>query len=814
MPNARMHQQGSAEASSGRPGVPAFPETDPASGLSEAAVLQLRATHGFNEVPQERRHPFMEFLGKFTGLSAWMLELILILSLGLGKHADALVIGGLLVVNAVIGFLQERRASGIVDALRLRLQVTARVLRDAGWKLLPARELVPGDIVRVRQGDFVAADLRLLSGELEIDQSALTGESADVHKKEGDLLASGSTVRSGEGDAVVAATGARTLYGHTVELVGLARPKLHIETVVARLVRWLFAILGILLLMVLLLSAVRGMPMGEILPLMLVLLMGAVPVALPVMFTVSMALGARELAKRGVLVTRLSAAEDAATMQVLCVDKTGTITMNRLGVAEVVPVGEVAGCDVLLAAARASREANNDPIDLAVIAAARGRGCLAGSRPGEQVSFVPFDAGRRRTEAVVEQDGRRITVMKGAVEAVAAACRADDRTMARLDDLAGGSAAKGFRTLAVASGAEGEGCRVIGLVSLHDPPRPDAVTLIDRLRSLGIGVKMLTGDALPVAAETARRVGLGTIRRVSEGFALSAADGLAELYPEDKYRVVRSLQDAGQVTGMTGDGVNDAPALRQAEVGIAVSTATDVAKGAASVVLTEPGLNGIVTLVEEGRAIYQRILTWIINKISRTVLKAGFVSAAYLLTGKFVVSAFAMLLLTFMTDFAKISLASDRVRPSARPETWDIRRQVAVGAAIGIVMVVEALLLLHLCRTPFGLSDADGSLYSFSFLTLLYLAVFSILSIRERRHFFASAPGWPLLSALAADVAVGTALTFAGLPALPPLPWGQLAAIFLFAMTVCLTVNDRLKVAMLGIGMPEAGPREGEGGTA
>lgn len=776
------------------------------AGLSGEEVRKLRDTYGFNEVEERKQHPVLQFLGRFTGVSAWMLELILIISLILGKYPDVAVVATLLVVNAVVGFYQERRATGIVEALRRRLQISVRVLRDSSWQVVPARELVPGDLVRIRPGDFVPADLRLLSGDVRVDQSAVTGESAEVGKSIGETLFSGSVVRRGEGDALVESIGSKTLYGRTTELVSLAKPVLHIEEVVARLVRWLFVILGTLLGLVFAVSLFRGMAIAEILPLMLVLLMSAVPVALPVMFTVSMAVGSRELARLGVLVTRLSAAEDAATMDTLCVDKTGTITMNSLGVAEVMPVGSSTEADVLAAGALASREANNDPIDLAFLEAAHERKSFEGRPQSAVLAFVPFDAERRRTEALVEEGGVRMRVMKGAVRTIAALCSEDEAATAMLDGMAAEAARKGYRALVVAKGPEHGPCRVIGMVTLSDPPRPDAARLIETLSRLGVRVRMLTGDALPVAVETARLVGLKGIRRAADlsgvregtGEAIySEAGGFAEVYPEDKYRVVQYLQKAGHVTGMTGDGVNDAPALRQAEVGIAVSSATDVAKGAASVVLTEPGLTNIVALVEQGRIIYQRLLTWVLNKISRTVLKAAFVSVAFLMTGKFVVSAFAMLLLTFMNDFAKIALATDRVRPSQQPETWNIGRYVVVAVVLGVAMVAEALLLLGICRSPFGLSEIDGSLYTFSFLTLLYLAIFSIFSVRERNRFNASMPGGALLLALAADAAIGTALTFAGLPGMQSLPWWQIMCIFSYAAFCCLVVNDLLKVMML-----------------
>jgi H+-transporting ATPase len=796
---------------------------NPDTGLTRADIDTRRKANGYNEVAVQKGHPVLKFLEKFWGISAWMLELIMVLSAVLRNYSDLAVVGALLVINAVLGFMQERRAAGVVEALRRRLQVSARVRRDSSWQVVPARELVPGDVVRVRPGDIVPADVKLITGALSVDQSALTGESKDADKAPGDVLSSGSIVRRGEGNGVVMLTGAKTYFGRTTELVQEARPKLHIEAVVTKVVRWLFVIVGALLAVVIVLSLIRGAPLIEMVPLMLVLLMSAVPVALPVMFTVSMAVGSKELAKRGVLVTRLSAAEDAATMDVLCVDKTGTITANQLAVTGVIPLEHATEADVLFAGALASQEANQDPIDLAFLAAAKARLVFANLSPVTPISFAPFDAKSRRTEAVVEQNGQRLHVMKGAVRTIAEACGLQPPAVAALEDRVSAAAAKGYRTLAVASGPETGTPALLGLVSLYDPPRPDAKQLIATLLGLGVPVKMLTGDALPVAIEIGQGVGLSNIRRMADLKSASAqaggkasdlfegADGFAEVYPEDKYIVVQHLQAAGHVTGMTGDGVNDAPALRQAEVGIAVSTATDVAKGVASVVLTEPGLTNIVALVEQGRTIYQRILTWIINKISRTILKAAFVAIAFVVTGKFVVSAFAMLLLVFMTDFAKISLATDNVRSSKMPETWNIGGFIAVSVVLGIAMVAETLLLLWVGWWKFGLATDNNALYTFSFLMLLYFAVFSVVSARERHWFWATLPSKTFLSAIAADAVTGTVLTFVGLPGLLPLPWWQTLAIFGYALVSCLAVNDAIKVALIKWWVPNAVARKALG---
>jgi len=789
---------------------------NPDAGLTRAEVDTRRREHGYNEVAEEKGHPVRKFLGKFWGISAWMLELIMVLSAVLGKYSDLVVVAALLVVNAVVSFMQEHRAAGVVETLRRRLQISARVRREAAWQIVPARDLVPGDIVRVRPGDIIPADVKLLTGTLSVDQSALTGESKDADKAPGDVLSSGSIVRRGEGNGVVMLTGAKTSFGRTTDLVQKARPKYHIDAVMAKVVRWLFLVVGGLLGMVVVMSLIRGTPLLEMVPLILILLMSAIPLSLPVMFTVSMAIGSKELAKRGVLVTRLSAAEDAATMDVLCVDKTGTITMNQLAVTGVIPLEQATEADVLFAGALASQEANQDPIDLAFLAAAKERHLFDGKPAAKPISFAPFDAKNRRTEAVVEQNGQRQRVMKGAVRTIAEACGLQPPAIAALEARVSELASKGYRTLAVARGPDTGVPTMVGLVTLYDPPRPDAKQLIAELRDLGVPVKMLTGDALAVAREIADGVGLPNIRRVADLKAansqagnkavdlLAGADGFAEVYPEDKYIVVQHLQAAGHVTGMTGDGVNDAPALRQAEVGIAVSSATDVAKGAASVVLTEPGLTNIVALVTQGRRIYQRILTYIINKISRTILKTAFVAIAFMVTGKFVMSAFAMLLLVFITDFAKISLATDNVRPSRKPETWNIGGLITVSVVLGVAMVAEALSLLWIGWSRFGLAANDNALYTFSFLTLLYFAAFSIVSARERRWFWATPPSKIVVMAVMAETLVGTILTRVGLPGLTPLPWFPMLTIFACAMVSCLLVNDAVKVALIRKCVPNA----------
>jgi plasma-membrane proton-efflux P-type ATPase len=771
------------------------------TGLAKADADTRLAKQGPNEVPEKPNHPILRLAKKFWGLSAWMIELIAVLSFFLHKRADVWVAVSLLVGNAILGFFQEQRASAAVKALRSKLQVSARVLRDRSWQAVPARGLVTGDVVRVRTGDFVPADVQLFDGALRIDQSALTGESNEVDKKTDQALYAGSTVRSGEATGVVVATGARTYFGRTTQLVEGAHPKLHVEEVTSRIVKWLLMIVGSLSAVTFVTALAEGQRLVDVLPIALVLLMSAVPVALPVMFTVSMAVGSIELGRRGVLITHLSAIEDAANMDVLCADKTGTLTMNQLSLTGAVPEAGVDEKDVVRAGALASNAANADPIDVAFLRAAKDRKLEDAS--AKAVSFEPFSPKTRHTEAVVEIGGKKVRVVKGALRTVAEAAGMEAAAIATLEKRANEEAQKGVRALAVAR-ADGDGpLRLLGLALLYDAPRPESRSLIDELRSLGVKVLMLTGDALPVAREIARVLGLGDItlapkrdaaQKDAPGVAPDlAGGGLAEVFPEDKFLVVKSLQAAGHVVGMTGDGVNDAPALKQAEVGIAVSGATDVAKGAASAVLTTGGLVNIVDLVKNGRATYQRVLTWIVNKISRSILKAGFVVIAFLVTGKFVISAIVMLLLVCLTDVTHIALATDRVEPSQKPETWDIGPLVRVAIVVGVLTLVEALGLLAVGWHRFGLSTNAGLLQTFTFQTFLFFALTSLVSMRERRSFWRSRPSAPLAASLGAAAVVGTIIGLHGVAELSPLPFAESALVFGYAAICSLGPNDLVK---------------------
>ena len=794
--------------------VMALLETHPNEGLTSSEAERRRQRFGPNEVPEKRRHPLLSFLHKFWGLTAWMLEIIIVLSWILHKAADVYIMSVLLIMNSIISFLEEQKASRAVEELKTKLQVRARTLRDGSWTVVPSRELVPGDILRIRSGDFVPADIKISSGALAVDQSALTGESLNLEKKTGDLLYAGSVLKRGEATGVIIRTGTMTNYGKTTELVQIARPKLHLEEVVTKLVKWLFMIIGGLLGLTLGISVVRGFSLLEILPLMLVLLLSAIPVALPVMFTVSMALGARELAGKNVLVTRLSATEDAATMNVLCVDKTGTLTLNELSIAHIVSLPPFAERDVILFGALASQEANQDPLDLAFIGHAKRMGLETSSYLQE--SFIPFDPMTRKTEAQIRHGRGAFRVMKGAVEAIARECGLGTQDLESLEARLQDFSKKGYRTLAVAVIQDAKPM-LAGLAALGDSLRPDSKALIQELRALGLSIKMLTGDALPIAREVAEEVGIGDqISRISDLKSLLAADpaaalrlmeqssGFAEVYPEDKYLIVQSLQAGNHVVGMTGDGINDAPALKQAEVGIAVKNATDIAKASASVVLTGTGLSGIVELVRNGRKIYQRIHTWVLNKIMRTILKSSFVIGVFLFTGDFVISASAMVLLLLMTDFVKISLSTDQVRWSKSPDTWKIGSYVKVSAALGLGMVLESLILLGLGMKIWNLAPSDPQVQTFSFEILFFSAITSIFVVRERRHFWSSAPSRIMGSVILVDMALGIMIASFGIPgALPPLPLSMTGLILLYNFVFSLFVNDYLKIRLMRkLGIP------------
>ena len=731
---------------------------DRLGGLSSReAALRLRE-FGPNATPDAPVRRWRAFLGKFWAPVPWMLEATIALQLALGKGDEGLVIAVLLVLNAAISFAQEHRADRALALLKQRLSVSARVLRDGRWQTISAPDVVPGDALHIRLGDLVPADVRLSEGGVLLDQSALTGESLPIEVGAGATAYAGSMVRRGEATGEVITTGTRTYFGRTAELVAGARTQSHLAALILRIVKGLVALDLVLVLALFVYAIVAGLPLHDLLPFALILLVASVPVALPATFTLASALGAQELAQRGVLVTRLSAIEEAAAMDVLTSDKTGTLTQNRLAVAEVQPQAPYHEDELLRLAALACDEATQDPIDLAILAAARGRGLLA--HVPARISSIPFDPATKRAEATYRENGE-LRVVKGAPQAVTALIAGTDVS---LDEER--MACGGYRVLAIAAG-DARRLELVGLVGLEDPPRPDSAELIRSLKALGVRTIMVTGDGLATARVVATRLGVGSracapeALRGMKGDAARDCDLFARVLPEDKFHLVKALQTAGHVVGMTGDGVNDAPALKQAEVGIAVASATDVAKAAASLVLTDPGLAGAVAAVEVSRQIYRRMLTYTLNKIVKTIEIAVFLSVGVMLTGTFVVTPLLIVLLLFTNDFVTMAIAADHAPASPQPVRWNVTTLIATAAPIAASVLAMSFSVFFAARN--GLRLPLPQLQTLVFLLLVFSGQGLVYLLRTEEHFWSSRPGRWLLTASVVDIVVVGVMAVRGL---------------------------------------------------
>ncbi|MEM3798200.1 MAG: plasma-membrane proton-efflux P-type ATPase, partial [Candidatus Bathyarchaeia archaeon] len=608
-------------------------------GLTEAEAKNRLEKFGYNEITEKKENPFIDFFKRFWGPMPWLLELAIILSCILGHYLEAIIIFVLLTINVVIGFTHSHRSQRVLEFLKKRLAVKAKVLREGKWMVKNAKEIVPGDIVLIGLGDLVPADAKIVSGELSVDQSALTGESLPVNLNPSDIVYSSSIVTRGEARCVVVNTGVNTYFGRTAELVKMAKPKSHQEEIMMSITKYMMYIDVVALILTSAYALMLNMGILAILTFAVIFLMGAIPVALPAVLTIVQAVGAMELAKEGVLVTRLDSIEDAASIDVICLDKTGTITQNKLSVAEVVPFFKYTKEDVILIAGLASEEEGKDIIDLAVINYAKSLGIDLSSY--KRVSYTPFNPTIKRSEVVIESKGICFKAVKGAPQIILALCKNTSEIQQEVGKVLEKLSRKGYRTLAVAK-SEGEDfdkLMFMGFLALADPIRPDSKMMVEEIKALGIKPMMLTGDNINIAKEIASQASIGDrIIPIAELKALNDTerakivekyDGFAEVYPEDKYEIVKLLQSNGHMVGMTGDGVNDAPALKQAEMGIAVSNSTDVAKASASVVLTEQGVKVIVSAIKISRQIYQRMLTWVINKVAKviefvTLLTLGF----------------------------------------------------------------------------------------------------------------------------------------------------------------------------------------------
>jgi H+-transporting ATPase len=751
-------------------------------GLSSGEARARLATSGRNEMPDTTMRPWRMALAKLWAPVPWMLEAAIVLQLVLHEYVEAAVIAGLLVFNAALGFFQEGRAQATLAALKSRLALTASVRRDGAWKNIPAGELVPGDTVKLSLGGVVAADVEIRDGSILLDQSTLTGESVPIEAGPGLHTYAGALVRRGEATAVVTATGARTKFGHTAELVRTAHVVSTQQKTVVRVVRNLAIFNGVLIAALVTYALAREMPAGDIIHLVLTAVLASIPVALPATFTLAAAVGARALARVGVLPTRLSAVDEAATLDVLCSDKTGTLTLNALTVTALRPEAGFDEAHLLAMAALASSDGGQDPVDTAIRAASAKHPI---ADPPKLTKLVPFDPSTKRSEATaVDAKGGALRAVKGAFAVVSGLAEPSPTAAATAEELEG----KGFRVLAVACGATT--LKLAGLIALSDPPRPDAAKLIEELHGLGVRTVMVTGDAPATAKIIAHAVGLeGAIcppGPIPAGVRPDAFAVFAGVMPEDKYRLVQEFQKTGHTVGMCGDGANDAPALRQAQMGIAVSTATDVAKSAAGIVLTKPGLEGVVAAVQEGRITFQRILTYTLNSVTKKIVQVLFLAVGLVVTGQAILTPMLMVIIMITGDFLGMSLTTDHVKPSRVPSIWRVGKLTLAGAFMGLselVLCVAALLVGKLVL-GFGID----TLRTVAFVGIVFGNQATTYTNRARRHLWSTAPSRWLVVSSVVDLLIASTLANRGL-AMAPLPLGVIGAMLAAAVVFAFLVD-------------------------
>jgi H+-transporting ATPase len=753
---------------------------------SDEARIRLEKD-GPNAMPDTSAHPLRNALTKFWAPVPWLLEVSIVLEIVLHKEYEAAVIAALLVFNAALAYFQESRAQATLAALKSRLALNASVQRDGAWKTVLAAELVCGDLVKLSLGGVVAADVHLTGGSVELDQSMLTGESLPIEAGPGTDTFAGALVRRGEATAVVTATGARTKFGRTAELVRTAHVESTQQKAVLKIVRNLAIFNGSLILAMGAYAYFRAMPWSEMVPLMLTSVLAAIPVALPATFTLAAAIGARALANLGVLPTRLSAVDEAASIDVLCSDKTGTLTLNALSVTSVRPLPGFDEAHVLGLAALASSEGGQDSVDAAIRSA-------ASKKPAQDLpklaTFVPFDPAKKTSEATAtDAKGGTERIIKGAYTAVVALTAPSRAAVAIVDELE----KQGFRVLAVAAGPAAS-LQLIGMIALSDPPRSDSSSLISELHTLGVATVMVTGDAPATAAIVAHEVGLtGAVcppGKLPEGIKPEDFAVFASILPEGKYDLVKAFQKSGHTVGMCGDGANDAPALRQAQIGIAVSTATDVAKSAAGVVLTEAGLGGIVAAVKEGRVTFQRILTYTLNSVMKKILQVLLLAVGLVMTGHAILTPMLMVILMITGDFLAMSLTTDRVRPSTMPNSWNIGRITGAGVLLGICFLAYSTALLAVGK--FQLHLGIEALQTLSAVGVVFGSQATTYVVRGRQHLWGLRPSiWLVLSSIA-DVLIISTLAVFGI-AMTPLPIAIIAGEFVAAIAFGV-VMDLVKI--------------------
>ena len=724
-----------------------------------------------------------------------MIEAAVVMSAVIQHWPDFGIILMLLLLNAVIGFWQENKADNAIEMLKQKLAPNAKVLRDGKWVQKPAKELVPGDIVRVRLGDIIPADVKLIKGDyIQLDESALTGESLPVEKHEEDVGYSGSIARQGEMDALVITTGMNTYFGKTTKLVEQAGTVSHFQKAVTKIGDYLIALAGVIVVIILVVSLFRGESLLSTIQFALVLTVAAIPAALPAVLSVTLALGAIALSKKEAIVSKLVAIEEMAGVDVLCADKTGTITKNELTVGKIQPLESFTEKDVLLFGFLSSREEDQDPIDTAIITKSKEAKEVSSAVDSyEIVKFTPFDPVRKRTEAEIEgKDGKTFKVSKGAPQVILSLTTASkDSISSKISQYVDDFASNGYRALGVAQN-NGDTWRYVGLIALYDPPREDSAETLKNAASMGVKVKMVTGDHEAIGKEIAGQVGLG--RNVLPASVLldksdldaqdviEKADGFAEVYPEHKYRIVKLLQSKDHIVGMTGDGVNDAPALKEADAGIAVAGATDAAKSAADIVLTKPGLSVIIDALKQSRQIFQRMNNYSIYRITETFRVLFFIAITILVFQFFPVTALMIVLLAILNDLPIITIAYDNVLYSNKPEKWNMRVIVGMATFLGVLGVVESFALFYIGYQVLGLSPVV--LQSFMYLKLSVAGHLTVFMARTKGHFWSVRPATPLLVAVILTQLTATLITVYGilLPAmgwaLAGLVWGEALLVF------------------------------------
>jgi H+-transporting ATPase len=774
-------------------------------GLSSSEAAKRLQQYGPNEIPEKKVNPSVKFLSYFWGPIPWMIEAAAGLSIAIQHWDDFGIIFTLLIVNAVVGFWQEHKADNAIELLKKRLAPKARVLRDSAWREIPARELVPGDVVRVRLGDIVPADIKLMKGEyMLLDESALTGESLPAEKHISDLAYSGSIVRQGEMDAYVVATGISSYFGKTTKLVEEAKTGSHFQKAVVKIGDYLIALAVIMVSTIFIVALFRAAPILEILQFALVLIVAAIPVALPAVLTVTMAIGAVALAKKEAIVSKLVSIEEMAGVDVLCSDKTGTITQNELAIAEAKTFGEFEIDDVLLYGTLASREENQDPIDDAVIAKAKTIEAVADALGKyEVVDFKPFDPVSKRTEATVKSaEGNQFKVSKGAPQVVLSLVPNKDEIESRINEIVETFAGKGYRALGVAKTDKKGKWEYVGLLGIYDPPREDSAETIKTAQKMGINVKMVTGDHIAIAKEIGKEVNLGTNILPASSFVektdsessglIENADGFAQVFPEHKYRIVHLLQEKGHIVGMTGDGVNDAPALKKADAGIAVSGATDAAKSAADVVLTKPGLSVIIDTIKESRKIFQRMNNYSIYRIAETIRVLIFLTLSIIIFNFYPVTAVMIVILALLNDIPIMMIAYDNVKIREKPVRWNMREVLVVATLLGVTGVFASFFLFLIGMQVLNLDMA--TLQTLIFLKLTVGGHMTIYLARTGVHHFWERPLPARILFVTAELTqvMGTFLAVYGV-FMNPLGWGLAAFVWGYAL-LSFFITDFLKI--------------------